>query len=419
MHIGSLLKLWPLLPLVVGRASAKICDIPAQGDKSGDDSPAIINAFTECRKNSAIVFQNTTYYIKRALSFKDLDNVHIDVRGRLEWGTDIKYWLENSLPIGPGESQDSYPPAAYQNQTTAFILGGKRLNVEGHGYGTFDGNGQAWYDFVNGQSNYPNRPHMLVVTAEDSYFHGLRFVQPQMWTVTIVGSKNVVLEDIFVSAISRSSKPARNTDGANTMFSDNITLRRWEIENGDDSIAAKANSTNILIEDCIFRDGQGVAIGSIGQYANRFEIVENVVARNIKQYGSNYVARIKTWTGEQNEWPPNGGGGGIGYARNITWENITIEDGAKSPLIINQCYSNVAKVNCSTSTFDISDIRYSGISGTINTSRYAEFQCSRSQGGCDGIVMDDVNFIDVSGDEEKEATGIKCSNVNDPEGFDC
>jgi hypothetical protein len=106
-------------------------------------------------------------------------------------------------------------------------------------------------------------------------------------------------------------------------------------------------------------------------------------------------------------------------ARNITWENITIEDGAKSPLIINQCYSNVAKVNCSTSTFDISDIRYSGISGTINTSRYAEFQCSRSQGGCDGIVMDDVNFIDVSGDEEKEATGIKCSNVNDPEGFDC
>lgn len=101
------------------------------------------------------------------------------------------------------------------------------------------------------------------------------------------------------------------------MFSDNITLRRWEIENGDDSIAAKANSTNILIEDCIFRDGQGVAIGSIGQYADRFEIVENVMARNIKQYGSNYVARIKTWTGEQNEWPPNGGGGGIGCMLSI------------------------------------------------------------------------------------------------------
>lgn len=70
--------------------------------------------------------------------------------------------------------------------------------MEGHGYGTLDGNGQAWYDFVNGESNYPSmsfyspmdmlhvlsyvdRPHMIVITAEDSYFHGLRFVQPQMW----------------------------------------------------------------------------------------------------------------------------------------------------------------------------------------------------------------------------------------------
>ena len=75
----------------------------------------------------------------------------------LQWSTDIDYWLEHSLPIGPGEDQESYPPAAYQNQTTALILGGKNLTVEGHGYGTFDGNGQAWYDFVDGESNYPSK----------------------------------------------------------------------------------------------------------------------------------------------------------------------------------------------------------------------------------------------------------------------
>ena len=107
-------------------------------------------------------------------------------------------------------------------------------------------------------------------------------------------------------------QPARNTDGANTMFSDRITFRRWTIENGDDCIAAKANSTNILIEYATFYKGQGVAIGSVGQYHNQFEIVENVTARNIVAYGSRYIARIKTWTGEQNGWPPNGGGGGVG-----------------------------------------------------------------------------------------------------------
>ncbi|KAL3495803.1 pectin lyase fold/virulence factor [Aspergillus germanicus] len=397
---------------------AKTCTIPANEDGT-DDAPAIIKAFKRCKKDSNIIFQNTTYNIGTAMNLKGLDNVRIDIQGNLEWSTDIDYWLENSLPIGPGKDQNSYPPAAYQNQTTALILSGKNLEVEGHGYGTFDGNGQAWYDFVDGESNYPNRPHMLVITAEDSYFHGIRFVQPQMWTVTIVGSKNVLLEDIYVKAKSSSSKPARNTDGANTLFSDNIVFRRWDIENGDDSIAAKANSTNILIEDCIFRDGQGVAIGSIGQYAGRFEIVENVLVRNVTQYGSNYVGRIKTWTGEQNDWPPNGGGGGIGYARNITYKDITIEDGNKTPLVINQCYTNVSKANCSTSTFDISDVHFSNLQGTVRSSRKAEFQCSRSQGGCDGITMDNVKFMSNLGEELEEAVGVKCSNVNNPEGFEC
>jgi galacturan 1,4-alpha-galacturonidase len=56
------------------------------------------------------------------------------------------------------------------------------------------------------------------------------------------------------------------TDGADTIYADNITFRRWTVDNGDDSISLKANSTNILIEDCDFYTGLGIAIGSIGQY---------------------------------------------------------------------------------------------------------------------------------------------------------
>lgn len=61
------------------------------------------------------------------------------------------------------------------------------------------------------------------------------------------------------------TKPTVNvkTDGADTVYADNITFRRWTIGNGDDSIAMNANSTNILIEDCDFYTGLGVAIGSI------------------------------------------------------------------------------------------------------------------------------------------------------------
>lgn len=66
------------------------------------------------------------------------------------------------------------------------------------------------------------------------------------------------------------------TDGANTIYADNITFRNWVVDNGDDSIALKANSTNILIEDCEFHTGLGLAIGSIGQYGMS---CEGVVSR--------------------------------------------------------------------------------------------------------------------------------------------
>lgn len=84
MHYSRLIAIWSLLPFAITGTHAKTCKIPAQGNASGDDSPAIVEAFTKCKRNSNIIFQNTTYYIKTALSFKDLDNVNIDIRGRLE-----------------------------------------------------------------------------------------------------------------------------------------------------------------------------------------------------------------------------------------------------------------------------------------------------------------------------------------------
>ncbi|KAJ4986750.1 exo-rhamnogalacturonase b [Stagonosporopsis vannaccii] len=409
------------------RTVLRRCVVPANNNGT-DDSPAILAAFRTCKQDSRIIFQNTTYHIGQVMKVTDLDNVKIEIHGTLLWSKDIEYWLKNSLPIGP----------AFQNQTTAFILGGKKLHVEGFGYGTLDGNGQVWYDFVRGQSNYPGRPHSIVITATDSYFHGLRWVQPQMWTVTIVSSKRVVLEDIYVNSTSHSSQPARNTDGSNTLFSDSIVYRRWEIDNGDDCIAMKANSTNILIEDSIFHGGNGVAIGSIGQYFNRFEIVENVVVRNMTMYGSKFATRIKTWTGEQKQWPPNGGGGGTGCksraqlkacrnltiptdARNISYSDITITEASnESPIVVNQCYTQggTAQGNCSTSTFDISDVSWRNIKGSANTQYVARLQCSRSQGGCDGLSMENIEFVNLA-NNSAPATRYSCSNVNEPKGFRC
>ena len=153
---------------------------------------------------------------------------------------------------------------------------------------------------------------LTIWKSHNSTFEGLRFVQSQMWTMAIMYSENVLLQDIYVNSTSLNKSPARNTDGADVLYSKNVTMRRWEVDNGDDAIALKGNSTGILIEDCVFRTGQGFALGSIGQYADRFEVIEDVVVRDIKCIETKYAAYVKTWTGEQSGYPPNGGGGGKG-----------------------------------------------------------------------------------------------------------
>ena len=132
--------------------------------------------------------------------------------------------------------------------------------------------------------------------------------------MAIMHSKNVLLSNIYVNSTTDDHSPARNTDGADTIFSDSITFDRWTVDNGDDCISLKANSTNILIKDSTFYRGLGVSIGSIGQYYDQFEYVENVTVTGIKSHNTRYAAYIKTWTGQQVGYPPNGGGGGVGCA---------------------------------------------------------------------------------------------------------
>lgn len=125
-------------------------------------------------------------------------------------------------------------------------------------------------------------------------------------------SENLLLEDFNVTSRSTSGNPARNTDGADLLYSNNVTFRGWYVNNGDDSISFKANSTNVVVEDCYFERGLGLAFGSIGQYDGQFETIENVTARNIVSNNTLHTAYFKTWTGDQVGYPPNGGGGGLG-----------------------------------------------------------------------------------------------------------
>jgi hypothetical protein len=141
-------------------------------------------------------------------------------------------------------------------------------------------------------------------------------------TMTMIHSENLLLQDIYVNSTSSTKSSTVNTDGADTIYANNITFKNWSITNGDDSISPKANSTNIHISNCTFYRGVGFALGSISQYNGVFERIENFTAEDVVFHNTLHAAYIKTWTGQQVGYPPNGGGGGTAV-RNLLQFQIT------------------------------------------------------------------------------------------------
>ncbi|KAK0477647.1 pectin lyase fold/virulence factor [Armillaria novae-zelandiae] len=359
---------------------AQVCRVHASNDAS-DDAPAILSAFDRCGQGGTVVLNDGLYHIESVMNTTGLRDVKVDLSGTMLWGTNLTYWRANGLPLG------------YQNMTTAWM-----------------------YDLTNGVSNLPGRPISLMITdTSNSLFSGIRFVQSQFWTMAIKDSEDVLLEGIYVNSTSNSSAPARNTDGVDTFFSNRITFRNWTVIGGDDNISMKANSTNILIQDSVFHGGLGVAIGSIGQYPGVFERIENVTAERVTCLGTRYAGYIKTWTGVQQGYPPNGGGGGIGYAKNITFRDFVLQDLTDSVAHITQCTSfSGAAGGCDTSLFQISDVTWASSVGNVASGYLAKLQCSGAA-PCTGIQFGGFDIIATTGTSRT----ISCSNVLDPVGFNC
>ncbi|KAL6221616.1 hypothetical protein ACLB2K_005012 [Fragaria x ananassa] len=140
-------------------------------------------------------------------------------------------------------------------------------------------------------------------------------------------------------------------------------------------------------------DGQGqVCIGSLGEDGS-YSTVEDVQVRNCTFKGTQNGARIKTWQA------------GSGYAKNIIFEHITIQE-AKNPIIIDQKYSDHSTAGFGTlgdqgSALQVSDVTFRDFHGSVagdshyfglrrsywlrehcNGSHRLNFLCSWQEGCC-------------------------------------
>jgi len=243
-----------------------------------------------------------------------------------------------------------------------------------------------------------------------------------LWALNIMNGTNMSFDSITCNSTAVNAPYGtnwvQNTDGFDTMDAKNIRLTNMYYQGGDDCIAIKPRSYNIFVQNITCHGGNGIAIGSLGQYLEDSS-VENVIVKDAKIISYNKdmhnSAYIKTWIGAQ---VPQSGyesaglprGGGWGVVRNILFENFHIEGAAIGPNI-NQDSGNNGSFGGS-SKMEISNVAFVNFEGYMEGAkgnRTAVVSCSKVN-PCFNISLEGMKLASSRNVSEVGAQGT-CTYV--------
>ncbi|TDZ34234.1 Exopolygalacturonase X-2 [Colletotrichum spinosum] len=332
----------------------KTCAVTPLGD-DGDDAANILKAFQDCNKGGTVVLDDT-YNICSPLDLTFLQSIDVAITGTVGFCDDIESWLPRTFKY------------AFQGSSAMWVFGGNDVNIYGNGVGTLQGNGQKWWDRFATNATL-ERPILFVTDGlNGGSVTGLKMVNSPMWFNLIANSTDVLISDIDIKVGSTSSNPAKNTDGWDTYRSDGVVIQNSNINNGDDCVSFKPNSTNIVVQGLVCNGSHGISVGSLGQYVGTFDIVENLYVYNTTMSNASDGARIKVWPGINTPFQPSlSGGGGSGYVKNVTYD-LFHHSNNDNAITIDQCYGEKNQTVCNQypSNMTISDIYFKNMDGTAS-----------------------------------------------------
>ncbi|KZV83105.1 pectin lyase-like protein [Exidia glandulosa HHB12029] len=400
---------------LVAVAAAKVCSVKPLG-AGKDDTDRVLAAIDACGTNGFTSFAPGTFNITRKMTWT-LNNAIVDLRGTLSFLPDVTYWLNAS---------NTYRVVDIQSQASWFVVTGKNFVIDAHGTGGIDGNGQTWWDYFATRTRLDGDGRPIAFTlfeAQDAIVRNFKIFAQPFWCNTAAKSARVVYDGMTCNATNTNPTYAGqnivpNTDGINTYRSDRITMLNWDITCGDDCLAIKGNSTNIIAKGITCRGGNGIAIGSLGQYVGQPDIVENVTMQNLRmlrlptqvQPNMKNGVYLKTWTGSVTGTPPTGGGGGGGRVHNLVARNVSL-DRVDFPVHLYQ--TNSGHSADAPSQLAFSDLRFEDWTGSVTTSnKLVDIECSPAV-PCPGVRFDNFAVPPPSG----QAPRFICVNVVDEVGL--
>ncbi|KAL1664778.1 pectin lyase fold/virulence factor [Schizophyllum commune] len=406
--ILSFTTLWSHIISVLGET----CTLSPIGE-GYDDTEQIESAVASCGHNGNIVFEEGVFNVTRKMMW-DLQSAAIDLHGWLSFPPDLDYWLDAS---------NTYRVVFIQSQASWFVLTGSNFTVNAHNTGGILGNGQTWWSYFANRTREDGDGRPISFTlwqTSNATIRDFTVDSPPFWCNTVAESEYVLYDGMKCNATNQDPAWAGenivpNTDGINTFRANNITMRNWDVTCGDDCLAIKGNSTNILAEDVTCRGGNGIAFGSLGQYANLTDLVENVVLDGITferldaevQPNTKNGVYFKTWTGTKNGDPPTEGGGGTGRSSVSAARNVVLD---QNDLPIHVYQTNGGHSGDDPSTLMFSNLTFQNWTGTTTGRTLVNLDCSPAV-GCANITFENFD-VTSQGDPE-----YLCSNVDELEGL--
>ncbi|KAH8101698.1 pectin lyase-like protein [Cristinia sonorae] len=398
----------------VAAATSRICTLRPLGH-GRDDTDQVEAAIARCGRFGKTIFKPGQYNITRKMTW-DLVHSTVDLHGYLNFKPDVEYWLNPN---------NTYRVVFIQNQASWFVVTGHDFLIDAHNRGGINGNGQTWWSYYGNRSRSDGdgRPIALTLShVNRGTVRNFRVESQPFWCNTVADSKNVVYDGMYCNATNQDPLYAGqnivpNTDGICTYRSDKVTLLNWDITCGDDCLAIKGNSTNIHAKHLTCRGGNGIAVGSLGQYADQPDIVDNLVLEHVKmvrldpkvQPNMKKGLYLKTWTGTVNGEPPTGGGGGGGYVSNVVAKDFHL-DRLNLPVHVYQ--TNGGHSGDQPSKLQFSNMSFINWRGSVTANRLVDLECSAGA-PCPNILFKNFDVSPPPG----QAPSFVCMNVVNARGI--
>jgi polygalacturonase len=325
--IGNPLPIFLCLIVLTPIVQAKVttCDarkLGAKADGHTKDTVALQHAIDLCAEGSGgIVHLTTGTYISGPLTLKS--HVHLA--------------LDQGATLLGSPDMDDFPIRADAPWRKVSLLHADNvIDIAITGAGTVDGNGKIWWDAkANAPKGQPEAPRPLLIDLTKSkqiLIEGVTVQNSPQYNITTFLCDGLTVRNV---TILNPGKGAPNTDGIDPFSTSHVLIEHTTIDTGDDNVAIKSGlvergdpnvpSSDIVIRDCIFRNGHGLSIGS--ETAGG---VRNVTVERVTFTGTRQGIRIKSARGRGND---------IG---NLTYRDITMT-GVETPIQITAYYTGMVK----------------------------------------------------------------------------